>query len=163
MRIQRIVLKKASQHQLYPHNIAHHIKLCNAIQKFRPIKGPVKSAPNTKNNFSLHLSDGKSILSEDGRRRRMKICVIGDGAWGTALAINALENKHNVVMWGAFCLKNTFSFSPPHFFRIRLSGEAFQIPFSLRNSMSPTSELFRIKRSLPCQSNVEIRPIKTLV
>ena len=32
----------------------------------------------------------------------MKICVIGDGAWGTALAINALENKHDVVIWGAF-------------------------------------------------------------
>lgn len=32
----------------------------------------------------------------------MKICVIGDGAWGTALAINALANKHHVVIWGAF-------------------------------------------------------------
>ena len=32
----------------------------------------------------------------------MKICVVGDGAWGTALAINALENKHDVVIWGAF-------------------------------------------------------------
>ena len=32
----------------------------------------------------------------------MKICVAGDGAWGTALAINALENKHDVVIWGAF-------------------------------------------------------------
>ncbi len=32
----------------------------------------------------------------------MKICVIGDGAWGTALAINAVQNKHEVVLWGAF-------------------------------------------------------------
>jgi len=32
----------------------------------------------------------------------MKICVIGDGAWGTALALNALKNKHDVVIWGAF-------------------------------------------------------------
>ena len=32
----------------------------------------------------------------------MKICVIGDGVWGTALAINALANKHHVVIWGAF-------------------------------------------------------------
>ena len=32
----------------------------------------------------------------------MKICVIGDGAWGTALAINALINNHHVVIWGAF-------------------------------------------------------------
>ena len=32
----------------------------------------------------------------------MKICIIGDGAWGTALAINALANKHHVVIWGAF-------------------------------------------------------------
>ena len=32
----------------------------------------------------------------------MKISVIGDGAWGTALAINALENQHDVVIWGAF-------------------------------------------------------------
>lgn len=32
----------------------------------------------------------------------MKICVIGDGAWGTALAVNALKNKHHVVIWGAF-------------------------------------------------------------
>ena len=32
----------------------------------------------------------------------MKICVIGDGAWGTALAVNALANNHRVVIWGAF-------------------------------------------------------------
>ncbi|MBR1952942.1 MAG: NAD(P)-binding domain-containing protein, partial [Lentisphaeria bacterium] len=32
----------------------------------------------------------------------MKICVIGDGAWGTALAVNAVQNKHKVVLWGAF-------------------------------------------------------------
>ena len=32
----------------------------------------------------------------------MKICVAGDGAWGTALAVNAVQNKHEVVIWGAF-------------------------------------------------------------
>ena len=32
----------------------------------------------------------------------MKICVVGDGAWGTALAVNAIENNHKVVLWGAF-------------------------------------------------------------
>ena len=32
----------------------------------------------------------------------MKICVAGDGAWGTALAINAVSNNHEVVLWGAF-------------------------------------------------------------
>ena len=33
---------------------------------------------------------------------KMKVCVIGDGAWGTALAINATGNRHEVVIWGAF-------------------------------------------------------------
>ena len=32
----------------------------------------------------------------------LKICVTGDGAWGTALAINAVSNRHDVVLWGAF-------------------------------------------------------------
>ena len=32
----------------------------------------------------------------------MKICVAGDGAWGTALAVNAIENNHKVVLWGTF-------------------------------------------------------------
>ena len=32
----------------------------------------------------------------------MKITVLGDGAWGTALACNLLSNGHEVVMWGAF-------------------------------------------------------------
>ena len=32
----------------------------------------------------------------------MKICVIGDGAWGTALAMNAVSNGHDTVLWGAF-------------------------------------------------------------
>jgi glycerol-3-phosphate dehydrogenase (NAD(P)+) len=32
----------------------------------------------------------------------MKICVIGDGAWGTALAMNAVSNGHDAVLWGAF-------------------------------------------------------------
>ncbi|MFO7821994.1 MAG: NAD(P)H-dependent glycerol-3-phosphate dehydrogenase [Lentisphaeria bacterium] len=32
----------------------------------------------------------------------MKITVLGDGAWGTALALVALQNKHEVRLWGAF-------------------------------------------------------------
>ena len=32
----------------------------------------------------------------------MKITVIGDGAWGTALALNMLSNGHTVQIWGAF-------------------------------------------------------------
>ena len=32
----------------------------------------------------------------------MKIAILGDGAWGTALACNLLGNGHEVVMWGAF-------------------------------------------------------------
>ena len=32
----------------------------------------------------------------------MKITVIGDGAWGTALALNMLHNGHQVQIWGAF-------------------------------------------------------------
>ena len=32
----------------------------------------------------------------------MKIAVIGDGAWGTALALNMLNNGHEVQIWGAF-------------------------------------------------------------
>ena len=32
----------------------------------------------------------------------MKITVVGDGGWGTALACNLLANGHKVTMWGAF-------------------------------------------------------------
>ena len=32
----------------------------------------------------------------------MKVTVIGDGAWGTALALNMLCNRHRVTLWGAF-------------------------------------------------------------
>jgi glycerol-3-phosphate dehydrogenase (NAD(P)+) len=32
----------------------------------------------------------------------MKVTVIGDGAWGTALALNMLINRHEVTLWGAF-------------------------------------------------------------
>jgi len=32
----------------------------------------------------------------------MKITVIGDGAWGTALAMNMICNRHQVTLWGAF-------------------------------------------------------------
>jgi glycerol-3-phosphate dehydrogenase (NAD(P)+) len=31
-----------------------------------------------------------------------KIAVIGDGGWGTALGLIALENGHNVTLWGPF-------------------------------------------------------------
>lgn len=32
----------------------------------------------------------------------MKITVLSDGAWGTALALVLLDNKHDVTMWGPF-------------------------------------------------------------
>ena len=32
----------------------------------------------------------------------MKTAVFGDGAWGTALAMNLIANGHKVIMWGAF-------------------------------------------------------------
>ena len=32
----------------------------------------------------------------------MKIAVLGDGGWGTALALTAYNNGHHVIVWGAF-------------------------------------------------------------
>ena len=32
----------------------------------------------------------------------MKVAVFGDGAWGTALAMNLISNNHRAVIWGAF-------------------------------------------------------------
>jgi glycerol-3-phosphate dehydrogenase (NAD(P)+) len=32
----------------------------------------------------------------------MKIAVLGDGAWGSALAMNLARNGHEVIVWGAF-------------------------------------------------------------
>ena len=32
----------------------------------------------------------------------MKISVFGDGAWGSALAMNLVDNGHEVTLWGAF-------------------------------------------------------------
>ena len=32
----------------------------------------------------------------------MRVTVVGDGAWGTALALNVLSNGHKVQLWGAF-------------------------------------------------------------
>lgn len=32
----------------------------------------------------------------------MKIAVLGDGGWGTALALTAHRNGHDVIVWGAF-------------------------------------------------------------
>lgn len=32
----------------------------------------------------------------------MKVSVIGDGAWGTAIALTLLENGYRVMLWGAF-------------------------------------------------------------
>ena len=47
----------------------------------------------------------------------MKITVIGDGAWGTALALNLLHNRHQVTLWGAF---------PDYLDAIRKRGENFK-------------------------------------
>lgn len=33
---------------------------------------------------------------------RLKVCVVGDGGWGTALGMLLLANGHEVVMWGPF-------------------------------------------------------------
>ena len=30
------------------------------------------------------------------------IAVLGDGAWGTALALTLLRNHHKVTLWGPF-------------------------------------------------------------
>ncbi|MGI5868584.1 MAG: NAD(P)H-dependent glycerol-3-phosphate dehydrogenase [Kiritimatiellia bacterium] len=32
----------------------------------------------------------------------MKACIVGDGGWGTALALLLLQNGHDVVVWGPF-------------------------------------------------------------
>ena len=32
----------------------------------------------------------------------MKVTVFGDGAWGTALAMNLVYNQHDTALWGAF-------------------------------------------------------------
>jgi glycerol-3-phosphate dehydrogenase (NAD(P)+) len=34
--------------------------------------------------------------------RALRICVIGDGGWGTALALLLSQNGHDVAVWGAF-------------------------------------------------------------
>lgn len=33
---------------------------------------------------------------------RIRIAVLGDGGWGTALALTAHTNGHDVIVWGAF-------------------------------------------------------------
>lgn len=59
----------------------------------------------------------------------MKVTVIGDGAWGTALAINSVKNLHQVTLWGAF---------PDYLEQISLKKENFKflpgvkLPESLR-------------------------------
>ena len=35
-------------------------------------------------------------------RRRLRVAVIGDGGWGTALAPVLHGNGHNVTAWGPF-------------------------------------------------------------
>ena len=34
--------------------------------------------------------------------KKLKVCVVGDGGWGTALGMLLLSNGHQVTMWGPF-------------------------------------------------------------
>ena len=58
----------------------------------------------------------------------MKIAVLSDGAWGTALALTLIENNHNVSLWGPF---------PDYIEEMKTKGENFrflpgiQLPDSL--------------------------------
>lgn len=36
------------------------------------------------------------------QKKQMKVAVLGDGGWGTALGLTAYSNGHKVVVWGAF-------------------------------------------------------------
>ena len=47
-------------------------------------------------------------------RGNMKIAVLGDGSWGTALALNLFRNGHHVTLWGR---------SPEHMEAIHRDGE----------------------------------------
>jgi len=51
------------------------------------------------------------MTDHDGKK---SICVIGDGGWGTALAIVLLSNGHRVRIWGPF---------PDYIEKIKRSGE----------------------------------------
>jgi hypothetical protein len=51
------------------HNIAPDIVLCNAIQKFRFIKGPIKLAPNTK-NISSYICLPERVYHQKSLDRR---------------------------------------------------------------------------------------------
>ena len=33
---------------------------------------------------------------------KLKICIVGDGGWGTALGLLMLSNGYKVTMWGPF-------------------------------------------------------------
>ena len=35
-------------------------------------------------------------------KRAYRIAVLGDGAWGTALALTLCSNGHDVSLWGVF-------------------------------------------------------------
>jgi len=41
-------------------------------------------------------------LPFDFTRKSAKVTVLGDGAWGTALALLLLDNRYDVTLWGAF-------------------------------------------------------------
>ncbi|MEO1905244.1 MAG: 2-dehydropantoate 2-reductase N-terminal domain-containing protein, partial [Methylococcales bacterium] len=31
---------------------------------------------------------------------KQRICILGAGSWGTALAIQAARNNHDTILWG---------------------------------------------------------------
>ncbi|MEA2013390.1 MAG: NAD(P)H-dependent glycerol-3-phosphate dehydrogenase [Verrucomicrobiota bacterium] len=64
----------------------------------------------------------------------MNICVLSDGGWGTAIALNLIKNEHNVTLWGPFA---------DYIEEMKLSREntRFLKGISLPDSLSLTSEI----------------------
>ncbi len=54
-------------------------------------------------DFGFRTSDFRSQIPQSAiRNPQWRIAVIGDGGWGTALAILLHNKGHNVIVWGAF-------------------------------------------------------------